>query len=135
MDREIVLLDDDAGPHLAHQFVLGDELAVAAHQRQQHIERALSDHHRNVARQQLVPVGQQTKRSEGEMSVARIVRIPCHRHENAARASASLAKTGASASKRAIRRTLATWFSGQTMTSLPPLSAQILAPTSNSRMP
>jgi hypothetical protein len=37
---QVVLLDDDVGPHLGDQVVLGDELAGARDQRAQHVERA-----------------------------------------------------------------------------------------------
>ncbi len=63
---DIVLLHHHAGPDLGHQLILGDQLAVAPHQRQQDIEGALAERHRHAVRQQLASRDQQTERSELE---------------------------------------------------------------------
>ena len=38
----VIFLDDDAWPHLGHEFVLGDQMAMAAYQHQQYVKRSLS---------------------------------------------------------------------------------------------
>jgi hypothetical protein len=60
----VIFLDDDAWPHLVHEFVLGNQMAMAAYQHQQYCERSLSHGNGYAVGEELALMDQQTERSE-----------------------------------------------------------------------
>ena len=66
VDLNVIFFHHDPGPDLGHEFVLGHQLAVAAHQQQQDIKGPLTERHRHTVRQQFAPRDQQTERAEHE---------------------------------------------------------------------
>jgi hypothetical protein len=61
---QVVLLYDQVGPDQGEQFVLGDQLARALDQGQQHVERPVTERHRAAVHQQLALVRSQLKRAK-----------------------------------------------------------------------
>jgi len=60
----VIFLDDDAWPHLGHEFVLGDQMAMAAYQNQQYVKRSLTHGNGYAVGGELALMDQQTERSE-----------------------------------------------------------------------
>jgi hypothetical protein len=55
MNLDIILLDDEAGPDLGHQAVLGDYIAVCRNERAQNVECAAPNQHELSVALQLAP--------------------------------------------------------------------------------